>query len=125
MVDTNFGETDVVGITTLNYLIPFGYSYSRVLSFYRDRARRLNNLYLSNNKQLITSYFVEELDKTDLSYYILDIAKEKLFNYNIDQLKEKLTLCANLLYRFYLIKITGHSTDESYSTDKILELIYK
>jgi hypothetical protein len=125
MGDMDCKELDVVDITSLNFLLPFGYSYSKVLSFYRDHARRINNLYLSNDKELITSYFVGEMERTELSRYDVEDAKVELFSYDLEQLKEKLVLCANLVYRFYLLKKTGYSTTESYSPKKILDLIYK
>jgi hypothetical protein len=125
MGDKNTNEPDIVSIASLSYLLPYGLTYDQIVSFYRNKARRINNLYLSNNKDLITSYFIEEMYKSEISYYDLDDAKELLFTYDIEQLKYKLALCANLVYRFYLLKFTGHSTTELYSTEKILELIYK
>jgi hypothetical protein len=102
MEDYGCKKFDWFSLMLTRYIVPFEFTHKRSIDFYRTKARRLNNLYLSNNKELISSYFHEEINNSEFSEYVKDDIRAEINACDLEQLKAKLYECANVVYQLYL-----------------------
>jgi hypothetical protein len=123
MADLGCKPLDLRTLMCYRYCLPFGLSITEVLNFYRTKVRRLDNLYRSKDKKLITSYFIEEINNSQYAGFVKEELYNEVYSYDLEKLMKEVEVCANIICTYYLVTLEGNSPYDMMPISEVIKII--
>jgi hypothetical protein len=94
--------SDLIEICKFSYKLGSELNKQETLKFYKQKIIKLDELYKSNDKNLISLFFLEEAKKSNYSNVKLLLFAQQLNTISLEEFKTTLTYIANDYYKQYL-----------------------